>query len=230
MRARFMALDDLAHVPGNPKGHDLDLIVDSIRRFGFVAPILLQTGTNTVIAGNGRLDALRALRDQASLYDEDDPNADPPRGIELAEDGAWLVPVVEAADFANDDERDAYVVADNQATLTGGWDSALLAASLDRVAATPDGFTGTGFSTDMLAKLRKSIKPLEDDGRRGKDPEAKLPGYEAATILQIMLLFDSTEYNQMVDDLAWLRAAFQLPSNTDVVKKLVEDYVSAHRR
>lgn len=48
--------------PGNPRrAHAVDDIARSIEAFGYAAPILIQKGTNRILAGHGRLEALKKL-------------------------------------------------------------------------------------------------------------------------------------------------------------------------
>lgn len=61
---RRVPLDTLAPDPANPRAHpegNLDAIVASLRRFGQVEPLVVQAGTNRVIAGHGRLAAMKRL-------------------------------------------------------------------------------------------------------------------------------------------------------------------------
>lgn len=57
-------LDRLVADPENARTHDvrnLAAIEDSLRQFGQVEPLLVQSDTNIVIGGNGRLEAMRTL-------------------------------------------------------------------------------------------------------------------------------------------------------------------------
>ena len=61
---RRVSLDTLAPDPANPRAHNeanLDAILGSLRRFGQVEPLVVQAGTNRVIAGHGRMLAMRKL-------------------------------------------------------------------------------------------------------------------------------------------------------------------------
>ena len=55
---------ELVPDPANPRLHgrvNLDTIAASLRRFGQAEPLVVQKGTLRVIAGHGRLAAMRAL-------------------------------------------------------------------------------------------------------------------------------------------------------------------------
>lgn len=121
LRIEYRRLDDLAPARRNPKAHDTSGTVDSMRRHGFVAPVIVDDTTDTLVAGHGRLDALRTLRDAG------DP---PPQRVLVDADGMWLVPTVQGAGWDTDTEREAYLVADNQLVMAPGWDMPALATIL----------------------------------------------------------------------------------------------------
>lgn len=78
----------------NAKMHDIDAIVESIEKFGYVTPIVVDE-TYRVIAGHGRLKALKKL------------------GVDEV--------VVVVTDLT-DDEIEKYMIYDNRLTEIGGWD------------------------------------------------------------------------------------------------------------
>src|SRR5690242_10846536 len=61
---RRRAISTLVPDPANPRSHgeeNIAAIVASIRRFGQVEPLLIQKRTGRVVAGHGRLVAMRQL-------------------------------------------------------------------------------------------------------------------------------------------------------------------------
>jgi ParB-like chromosome segregation protein Spo0J len=120
IRVEYLPRAQLKCAPRNPKAHDLGVIDQSIRRFGFVSPIVLDERTGRLMAGHGRLETLE--RGKAA-------GEKPPDRI-IEKDGEWLVPVIRGAEFGDDHEAEAYVVADNQTTILGGWNEEELAAVL----------------------------------------------------------------------------------------------------
>ncbi len=91
---------------GNPRTHtkrQIGQIARSIRTFGWTNPILVG-GSGGVIAGHGRLEAVKLL------------------GIER-------VPTIRLADMSAAQIR-AYVIADNRLAELAGWDDELLAIEL----------------------------------------------------------------------------------------------------
>lgn len=102
------------------------LIAGSIREYGFTNPVLVD-GENGIIAGHGRVMAARQL-------------------------GLAQVPVIELAHLSEAQKR-AYILADNQLTLNGGWDTDTLKVEIE--ALNLDGFNVDliGFSADELGRL-----------------------------------------------------------------------------
>jgi DNA modification methylase len=151
LRVELVDLARLKRWPRNPKDHDLPALRASLSRFGFVAPILVDEGTKRIVAGHGRLDAL--LEDQAA-------GAPPPARIEVR-DGRWFVPVVRGLRFRDPREAEAYLIADNQTVILGGFDEARLAEALKDLGSF-GALDGTGFSTKDLDDM---FKRLEAQGR-----------------------------------------------------------------
>ncbi|MCB9603348.1 MAG: hypothetical protein H6720_23780 [Sandaracinus sp.] len=147
----LVPLDELlaASWERNPKLHDLDAIGASIWRFGFTAPVLFDTKTKRLVAGHGRVQSLVAGREEGR---------DPPKGIVLR-DGVWCVPTVRLA-FRSKGEAEAYVLADNQLTIAGGWDDAAVGEILRDLHASEVDVLSLGFSRDVLEK--HSVIPLDE--------------------------------------------------------------------
>lgn len=141
---RYVDIDTLAAWDRNAKKHDFGALVESIVRHGFRDPpaydSALNAGAGGVAEGNGRADALRMMRAQ---------QMQPPRGI-LLQDGQWFAPVLFGVDAESQAAAEAYAVAHNNLTMSGGdftdldmakmWDSvgyAELLASLAQENETP---------------------------------------------------------------------------------------------
>lgn len=97
-RLEFMTLASLKEAKKNPKDHDVALIVESIRRFGLGEAPLLDERTGRLVAGHGRLEALRQLQQS---------KATPPAGV-LQRGKHWLVPVQRGWSSKNDREAEGY--------------------------------------------------------------------------------------------------------------------------
>ena len=125
-RIEYLHVDELVPAPKNPKTHATEQLRASMLRFQFTEPCLIDERTGRLVAGHGRVEALREAQ-AAGL--------DAPDGVQV-DDGRWLVPVVRGWASRNDEESAAYVIASNRLTEVGGWDVTLLADLLQR----PDGF------------------------------------------------------------------------------------------
>ena len=113
----------------NPRTHNRRqrrLIARSIKRFGFVNPIVIDEN-GTIVAGHGRYEAAKEL-------------------------GLEEVPVVQL-DHLNADERRAYVIADNQLATLAGWDEEILATELQYLVDINFDVELTGFEPPVVDHL-----------------------------------------------------------------------------
>ena len=156
LRIEYVDLAALVRWPRNPKQHDLGTLHQSFKRFGYVAPILVDEGTGKIVAGHGRLDALQ----QAQASGEP-----PPERIQ-AKNGRWFVPVVRGLDFASELDAEAYLIADNQLTVLGGWDDNALAEVLKDLAA-QEALDGIGFDREDVDALLRQVDgvPKEESSK-----------------------------------------------------------------
>ena len=116
----YVPLDELVPADSNPKDHDAQLLDTSLEDHGYVEPINEDGRTGKLIAGHGRLEALRRAEEQGPP-DAWGGEQWPPEGIEVGEDGRWLVPVVKGWRSRDDRQARAYLVVANRATERGGW-------------------------------------------------------------------------------------------------------------
>jgi DNA modification methylase len=146
IRLEYVPLATIKPAKRNPKKHRIDCVVESLGRFGFVSPMILDERTGRLVAGHGRLESLRKAKSDGR---------EPPERVRIVE-GDWLVPVIRGVSFKNEQEADAYLVADNQTTMLGGWDESELQRILESLHADV-GLVGTGFD-DYFDK-----EALQDD-------------------------------------------------------------------
>lgn len=166
-RIEYLRLDELVADPRNPKAHALDDIAASMRRWGYTSPIELDERTGRMVAGHGRAETAAGLLAAG---------ADPPDGVEVADDGMWLLPVVRGWASADDLEAAAYLAAANRLTEKGGWLADPLAGLLaDVAAAGPDALLGTGYTQDDLDAMLAGLGPTPEPSPEpppGPSPEA----------------------------------------------------------
>lgn len=122
----YLPVKSLTAYARNSRVHSDDQIVmlaDSIRRFGFNNPVLIDED-GTIIAGHGRVQAARLA-------------------------GLEEVPCIRLAHLT-EAERRAYVIADNRIAEHGRWDDALLHSELQELALDDD-FTASELGFDDSA-------------------------------------------------------------------------------
>lgn len=168
----------------NPKRHDTDLIKQSIRRFGFVSPLVMNDATRRLVAGHGRLEALLEMERSGEA---------PPGRIRIGADGAWEVPVTVGISFEKDTDALAYLLADNKLSEAGGWDKTELSDAMRSIQMTSDlDLTQLGWSQlDINAMLIES----RDQRIDFKDQDA----YSESQVRQIVLIYDPTEYDRVLE-------------------------------
>jgi hypothetical protein len=153
---KWEELTSIKGAPRNPKDHDIGAIISSIERFGFVSPVIVNETTDRLVAGHGRLEALRAMWSNGD---------DMPKGVRLVRGSSpeqWSIPVIHGFEFATDEEAEAYLIADNRIGELGGWvEDELIDVltdlqggnSLDAV-----GYDGDDLD-DIIKKLGKEFDP-----------------------------------------------------------------------
>ncbi len=153
----YISIDDVIPADRNPKRHASEVIDQSMDRFEFTEPVLLDERTGKLIAGHGRLDTLKSKRDASQ---------DPPPGVKV--DGeVWSLPVVRGWSSKNDSEAEAYLVASNRLTELGGWEDKELFELLDSL----DDLEGVGYTLDDLQAMSNAILELPPTGGSG-DPDS----------------------------------------------------------
>lgn len=106
--------------------YQVSLIAGSIKRFGFIIPVLARSD-GTIIAGHGRVLAATSI-------------------------GMKKVPVVVVDDWTDDEVR-AYVIADNQLAAEAGWDEDMLRLELGELRDAGFDLALTGFNASALAGI-----------------------------------------------------------------------------
>ena len=148
LNVKYRKVEDLIPYVNNSRKHSDEQVAQisaSIKEFGWTNPILID-GTNSIIAGHGRLMAARKLK-----MDE--------------------VPTIEL-DHLTDTQRKALVIADNKLALNADWDNTLLTIELDELL--KDGFALDilGFNQDELTAL---LEPEQIEGLTDEDAVPEVP-------------------------------------------------------
>jgi DNA modification methylase len=150
-RIEVWPLERLVPYARNPRTHSeqqVAQIAASIMEFGFNNPILVDSQAG-VIAGHGRLLAARKL-------------------------GMASVPVI-VLDHLDENQRRAYLVADNRLSELAGWDSELLAQELKELSEAGFDATLAGFDAkeidDFIASLERGSEVAETQQAEAPIPE-----------------------------------------------------------
>lgn len=153
-----LPLDELKADPKNPKAHRLDVLSESVGRFGFVEPVVVDARTGYLVSGHGRAKTLREMRDGGES---------PPEGIVVADDGEWLVPAATGWASRTDSEAAAVLIALNRTTEVGGWVDDELLGLLDSLSQEDeDGLLGLGYDDSAIDDLRALV--AEQFGEEGE--------------------------------------------------------------
>ena len=144
-RLESMALADLRPHDRNPRTHSkkqVEQIAESIRRFGFTNPVLVDRD-GQVIAGHGRIEAAKLL-------------------------GTATVPVLRLEHMTEAEKR-AYIIADDRLAELAGLDNDLLALELAAVAELDSDFdlAITGFD---VAEIEALLNGLESGEQQEEEP------------------------------------------------------------
>src|SRR5829696_8008241 len=115
-------------------------VADSILRFGFTNPVLIDN-ENTILAGHCRVAAARLL-------------------------GLDRVPCLRIENMSAA-EKQAYVLADNKLPLNAGWDEEILAEELQALGDIDFDIAITGFSIPEIDGLIEGLKPEEPGDPEG---------------------------------------------------------------
>lgn len=147
LRIEGMPIDTLQDALKNPKLHSNE-IENSIGRFGYVEPIVLDERTNRIVAGHGRKAALLKLKSSGGV---------PPIGVVVNEKGEWVIPVIRGWASKNDKEAEAYLIASNRLVELGGWDEKELASMMSGLH-TEDLLSGVGYTSSEVTQLLSEIE------------------------------------------------------------------------
>ena len=163
LELKYENLDDIIGADNNPKDHDLGVLYQSMKRFGFTNPIIMNESTGKLLAGHGRLQTLKMLRDNGEKA---------PDRIEVEVDTGdknieyWYVPVLYGVSIDNVSEAQAYLIADNRLTELGGWKPMDLMDSLTEILEDTGNLDGTGYDLDdvetILADIERDTFDVED--------------------------------------------------------------------
>lgn len=210
-----MPLAELPEATRNAKAHDELAQASSVDRFGFIEPIVLDERTGRLVSGHGR---------RADLLRREAAGDDPPEGIEVDENGTWLVPVVRGWASRTDADAEAAGVALNRVGEAGGWQLDVLAETLQYLVDTDAGLLGTGYDADALDDVLAALGAGELGPQDTDAAHAPRPGRgDAATprevqgLREVGLMFKDADHREYVEHLSRLKRLW----DTDVAPLVV---------
>lgn len=145
LKIQYKSIQDLIPYARNSRTHSdaqVAQIAASIKEFGWTNPVLLD-GDNGIIAGHGRVMAAQKL-------------------------GETEVPTIELSHMDENQKR-AYIIADNKLALNAGWDNEMLALEVADLKDAGYDLGLTGFSLEELAALNP-----DEEFTEPKEPKGNL--------------------------------------------------------
>lgn len=230
-RLKYLPLADLGRAPRNPNGHDLPALRSSIRRHGFVEPVILDERTGFLLGGHGRLD---------TLVEMEAAGESPPPGVHATKAG-WTVPVVLGYSSENDAEAEALVLAMIALPRAGDVHQQLLAEMLGDLASTDLGLDGTGYSADdlddLLASIGEADPPETEEGfTEDRDSgafkentyEDWADNYRNKQVRSMVFDFPLDDYATVAELAGRARPAYGVASNAELFQRMLEAWAAAN--
>lgn len=190
---KSVPIEDLIPHPNNVRRGNLSIITESLRVNGQYRPIVVQRGTNTIIAGNHTFLAAKDLgwaEISATFVDVDDKAA---IRIMLADN--------RTAELASNDE----------------------AALLELLQSLSEDILGSGYDEDdvedLIFKVEGSLGTMTD----ALSASERFSEYEARGVKSIVLPFDNAEYEELQPMMVELRKRFDLETNSQLFAYLVRE-------
>jgi hypothetical protein len=170
--------------------HDIEALAASIRRHGFVEPVVRDERTGKLVAGHGRDETLEMMKRAGEP---------PPKRIKVREDGEWMVPCLTGISFEDESTAEAYIIGSNRLVELGGWDEEALQAII-----TTDGFDalGTGLSLEMpdvMGTLELDTSGLDPaSSAEMEEKEEELPKMHVVRVGKMKLPITDTEKRELI--------------------------------
>lgn len=192
----------LSEHPENPRRGDSKAVNESIATNGFYGAILVQRSTGRVLAGHTRLKAAK-------------------QSGATSVPGIWL--------DVNDTQAKRILLADNRTSDLAYYDDDALFAVLGSILEDDSSLKGTGYDdATYRLLLRNDTEPEElyvGNVKQGPTPTDRQPIYDASDIRSIILPYSGEAYDEVVQNLTALRQEYDVKTNADVVRRLLQDAV-----
>ena len=163
LETEYIPIEQLNAWDKNPRLHNLDSIIESIKEFGFRDPISINENNSEIEEGHGRLKALKKLKEAGS---------EPPAFI-IQQNGTWLVPVQRFNDTELNQKR--YSLAHNRTQELGGYDEPLL---LENLIDLKEDLFATGYTSEDIDLLNEKL----DGGYKHSEKDDRVPEVQKIAI------------------------------------------------
>ena len=212
----LVSLDDVEHHPDNARKSNLKKIKASIRRNGFLRPIVVQESTGYIVAGNGAVKAAKSL------------------GIEEAPALIADIP---------DDIADEFMAADNKSGDEATYDEGKVDALLDRIRSRGGSLDGTGYSKAEADAIKaraewqnknetisvkgkgkgKDKKKKEETESSTKTKKARQKKLDELALQPLILSIPVAKHDAVATALKSARSEFDVKTNEELLVLLLVD-------
>ncbi len=169
---RLRKLSDLRLYEKNSRTHSpeqVETLMKLMLEYGFTNPALVDE--DDLVAGHGRYVALSQLYANGKTVKL-------PNGKPLP---MWTIPTIEVSGWS-EEQRRAYIIADNQSALRAGWDMDLLRAELTDLKELGFDLELTAFTTEELEIIFEPHVPDRDRDPDACPPTPEVPKSEAGDV------------------------------------------------
>jgi ParB-like chromosome segregation protein Spo0J len=145
LEIKYKKINELTAYAKNSRTHSdsqIEQLVASLKEFGFTNPILIDD-KNGIVAGHGRIKAAQVL-------------------------GMETVPTIKLGNLT-DEQRRAYIIADNKLALNAGWDNDLLSFELQDLQDAGFDLSLTGFTDAEIEALKFTDEDVDEDHKEPTD-------------------------------------------------------------
>jgi len=173
LEVEYVGTEELIPYENNTKIHteeQIRQVADSIKEFGFVNPVLIDKN-NIIVAGHGRVEASKLL-------------------------GMKDIPVIKLHTLT-DTQRKALTIADNQLTLSTGFNMELLESEIASIMEEDEDLVQMmGFSEDELNEINCGIE--EEVDIQGETDEEDTPELESNPVIQFGDLIEFSNGSRII--------------------------------
>ena len=203
----WVNIKEVKGADSNPKQHDIGTLHISMKRFGFIAPLIRNESTGKLVGGHGRIETLR----QKKQFNEPAP-----KGIKVDDDGDWYVPVITGIEFESDAEADAYLIADNRLVELGGWEVPQLKGLIEKIAVETGTLEGIGYDEEDLQNLYEDVERLDEELKERTEPDP----------LKMSIKFDDEgQVEDWIRFLKWLKDSSDLNSDGSRLAEFIRNVI-----